>query len=89
MARPERAQLRFNSRMIAQTLAEPDAGRESRADGPDVHLYYKRFERWKISDPIEVPIHPQMRYMAVVVGTREKLIKTIYMTGKIKHGETL
>ena len=61
--------------------------RESLRDGPEVHLYYKAFPSWMLSEMLEIPSSASMRYMVVVVSTVKKLVLTTYLTGRIKSGK--
>ena len=87
LARPERGHFRFNAEKVPTTLVNPDYVRESLRDGPEVHLYYKDFPSWKLSEMVEIPSSSSMRYMVVVVSTVKKLILTTYLTGRIKSGK--
>ena len=86
LARPERGHFRYNAEKIPTTLVNPDYVRESLRDGPDVHLYYKAFPSWKLSEAIEIPSSNSMRFMVVVVIPL-KIDLTTYLTGKIKTGK--
>jgi len=85
--RPERASLKFNFEKIPTTLVIPDKVRESLSDGPDVHLYYKEFPTWKLSEDITLPTTDDYKNFVVVVDVKKKIIKTIYETGKAKPGK--
>lgn len=87
LVRPERGHFRFNAEKIPTTLVNPDYVRESLRDGPDVHLYYKAFPSWKLSETVEIPSSNSIRFMVVVVSTVKKLVLTIYLTGRIKAGK--
>ena len=86
-SRPERAHLKFNTHKIATTLVVPDYVRESRSDGPNVHLYYKEFSIWKRSQDVELPIPSGWKYFVIVVHTQKKLILTMYETEVPKKGK--
>lgn len=87
LGRPERGHLKFNAQKIPTTLIHPDHVRESLSDGPEVHLYYKEFPRWRADETIELPTPKFMKYVVVVVDTKKRLIMTAYETGKIKQGK--
>ena len=87
LIRPERGHFRFNAEKIPTTLVNPDYVRESLRDGPEVHLYYKAFPTWKLSETVEISSSASMRFMVIVVSTVKKLILTSYLTGRIKTGK--
>jgi len=67
----------FACRRLGEVLSLPDVVKLSRRD-PGVHLYYKHYDN----------IYGG-KYLLAVVNSRRKSIATIFVTDKIKAGETL
>lgn len=87
-SKPERWHLEYNIEKIKTTLSDPDEVHKS-AKNPEDYVFYKKFEDYQIREGITAPALRGFQYLAIVVSTTKKLIKTIYPTDKIKRGERL
>jgi hypothetical protein len=80
---PERFYYRYNGDKVATTLVAPDFVRHHK-DVATQFFYYKRFEKFVISENIEGPF--PCKLMVVVIDTETQRICTVYPTDKPKPG---
>jgi len=81
---PERFYYKFNADKISTTLINPDSIRYHKVI-PDQVIYYKRFEKFYVSDKSEGPL--PCKFWSVVIDTTTQRICTMYPTPKPKPGK--
>ena len=83
-SQPERWYYRHNGDKVATTLVAPDNVRCNDYD-KNKFFYYKRFERFSISERVDEPM--VCKYMAVLIDISTKRICTVYPVQKPKSGQ--
>ena len=84
---PGRAFLEYNLDAISQTLRSPDLIRQSSGNRTS-KLYYRAWESFEYRPGIRLPVNDGNTHLVVVVK-HDRFVQTVYVTAKIKQGETL
>lgn len=82
-SQPERRYYKYNGDKIPTTLINPDLVRHHKVFRRQF-LYYKKFDRYKITETSEIPL--RSGFCCVIIDASTKRICTVFPTRKIKKG---
>ena len=83
-SQPERRYYKYNGEKIPTTLINPNYVRHHRVI-PDQFLYYKKFDRYKVTETAEIPL--RSGFCCVIIDTSTGRVCTVYPTRRIKKGK--
>lgn len=83
-SQPERRYYKHNGEKIPTTLINPDYVRHHKSN-PHQVLYYKQFDRYRITETAEIPL--RSGFCCVILDTSTARVCTVMPTRKLKKGK--